>query len=526
MVLSAKIPRVSTIRSSHARVALLLGAALSVATPTFAQNAAFDAAATNATTAPLRAALAADGTPSTISASALDASWRRFKPNAALNGGDENLRQNTIYESFVTQGQTLSVGTETFLIAYRGQLDFDQMPIDQQEDLRIALEQTAQTVETSDGYGRLLPSQTLQLCLLNTRTIGGLMDVRSLDSKTDLLNLKTALDRKTEVDQSIAERAQLDSASVHGRVDSDLKQIGLALLVYTQDYDEKLPPMRSSQSMDDIRKTWDNPPKATVQQVLNPYLNSPEIFAHPTTREIYRPNLNLSGRSLAKLEGRAAQIVAFHEASPAPDGTRAVLYLDGHVRREPETNWANVQAISARFAPPFESKRRSVTGGIATVTTVTLYNSAAVAYMLRRGRDDKGRPQTVYLSKSTGRIYYRDPQTKQAIFLRAPAKGITIPIEQSDEFAEFQGYNGRSDGRRFGNNQPDMMTYVPRVKTALGADAAMRGSMIDVDGLGDKNLMVLRGTTANQKQRELATTIASRNAVGVTIVNQLVVGNR
>jgi prepilin-type processing-associated H-X9-DG protein len=44
--------------------------------------------------------------------------------------------------------------------------------------------------------------------------------------------------------------------------------------------------------------------------------------------------------------GELAQVVAFYEASPAPDGTRAVLFLDGHVQVIPETEWPRLKRAS------------------------------------------------------------------------------------------------------------------------------------------------------------------------------------
>lgn len=509
---------------------------------------AFDAIATNAATAPLKAALAAGNTPLTFSAKELDASWRRFKPSKALNSNfnvmpyEQTVSGDSELYSYFTRGETLKVGDETFLLAYRASFFFYQ-PMDQSvsEDASDAASNGRiqgkdlpanfnENIATSDMYPRVMPSQTLSLCLLNVRTIDGLGDIRAFDAKTDLINIVTAADKAQSNTKLLTERASLTGDAVNQRVDSDLKQIGLALLMYTQDYDEKLPPMRSSQSMADIKKTyWETSKQGTVQQVLTPYMKSQELFAHPTTREIYRPNLSLSGRSLAGLDGvdTANYVVTFYEASPAPDGTRAVLYLDGHVKREREIDWAAIRAASDAIAPPFNAGKRISIGSPASAT-VTLYDAAAMAYMLRRQRDNKGRPQEVYLSKSTNRVYYRDAQTHQAIWLSSPDgkvanDGITIPYTQAQEFREFQGYNGQPFGRSFVDNSATPMIVTPNIKTALGANAALRGSQIDVDTTLDDKTVVLRGTTTNKAQKELAGAIARKSAPGFRIINQLFV---
>ena len=361
-------------RSSAARAALLLGAGLSFASPIWAQNAAFDAAANNAATSPLRQALAADGTPLSLQASALDASWRRFKMNKSLDTNFKNTpeaNQDSDSFSYLTRGETLNVGDETFLVAYRTRV-FAYPPYDAIENSAaegyadVATNSTnpdqylSNLYEDSGGYLRLLSTQTLHLCLLNTHTLDGLGDIRAFDAPTDLVKVVTSADRERDSKQSIEERAHLQGQAVNNRVTSDLKQIGLAMAQYTQDYDEKLPSMISAQSMAPIREavnhSWENPKLNKVQEVLQPYIKSAEVFAHPTTRELYRPNINVSRRNLASFDS-PEQTILFYEASPAPDGTRAVLYVDGHVKRELETNWAVIRSTSDIFAPPFKTKK-------------------------------------------------------------------------------------------------------------------------------------------------------------------------
>jgi prepilin-type processing-associated H-X9-DG protein len=111
---------------------------------------------------------------------------------------------------------------------------------------------------------------------------------------------------------------------------SNLKQIGLALLMYSQDFDEKLPPMRSA---------------AGVKKAISPYIRNAAVFIQPGTKQPYRPNTFLSHRSVATFK-TPASMMAFFEASPASDGTRGVLFLDGHVKRFPEAAWPALRRAS------------------------------------------------------------------------------------------------------------------------------------------------------------------------------------
>jgi prepilin-type processing-associated H-X9-DG protein len=142
------------------------------------------------------------------------------------------------------------------------------------------------------------------------------------------------------------ERPQDRVAAAEAQSVANLRQVGLALAQYAQDYDEKLPPMRSAHSLQQMREARLNPPQtATVQYLLQPYARSIEIFRHPGTKRIYRPNPFLSRKSLAAINS-PAQMVTFYEAVPAANGRRAVLFLDGHVERVAEADWPRIRQAS------------------------------------------------------------------------------------------------------------------------------------------------------------------------------------
>ena len=75
-------------------------------------------------------------------------------------------------------------------------------------------------------------------------------------------------------------------------------------------------------------------------------------------------------------------------------------------------------------------------------------------------------------------------------------------------------------------NLADAATMTPKVKTALGANAALKGSKIDVDTLGSKDSIALRGTVTSMAQKTLAESIAKKNAPGYKVVNQLTMAGK
>jgi beta-lactamase regulating signal transducer with metallopeptidase domain len=132
----------------------------------------------------------------------------------------------------------------------------------------------------------------------------------------------------------------------------NLKRLAIALAMYAQDYDEQLPPMKDAGS---------------TRRVLLPYVRHDEtVFVSPRTRQPYHTNASISGarvstvilyrdpqmrRPYARYKAtiapeRAAVTVTYYEATPAPDGTRFVLFLDGSVMRVRETDWLRIRQES------------------------------------------------------------------------------------------------------------------------------------------------------------------------------------
>ena len=109
---------------------------------------------------------------------------------------------------------------------------------------------------------------------------------------------------------------------------SNLKQASTALLMYVQDYDERLPPMQSM---------------AGVHKRLQPYVKNMTVFTCPATTKPYRTNPVLSGKALAAI-AEPAKAVTFYDAAPHADGLNTVAYLDGHVDRE-----AKVPSLAAKL---------------------------------------------------------------------------------------------------------------------------------------------------------------------------------
>lgn len=80
---------------------------------------------------------------------------------------------------------------------------------------------------------------------------------------------------------------------------------------------------------------------------------------------------------------------------------------------------------------------------------VILGGAAALYYMYKHHQqaavNSQGSDSQYYLSKN-GRVYYRDAQ-HGAHWVTPPSEGIRVPEQEAAQYSQFQGYDGRSDGR-------------------------------------------------------------------------------
>lgn len=114
---------------------------------------------------------------------------------------------------------------------------------------------------------------------------------------------------------------------------SNLRNVGLALAMYIQDYDERLPPMKIG---------------AQTQKVLYPYLPNPSVFNCPITMKPYQPNPHLHLRRLKEIS-KPNEVPAFYDTQPHPDGMRGIVFVDGHVKILPLKDW---QLLQKRYKLP------------------------------------------------------------------------------------------------------------------------------------------------------------------------------
>lgn len=220
------------------------------------------------------------------------------------NEGGPNLR--ALQPSYYTKGQTVSIGDETYLLAY----ELPAMTID------------PQAMREGAPPARITPETKLNLTLLHLRTAGSLLNLHPFDLKAEMARMdeqnKAEKARIKARDERIQQARKMASTN-------NLRQLITAAQMYTQDNEECMP--GAATVWEDIK----------IEE---------EAILHPVTKERYTYNVTLSGVSLGDI-AKPEEMAAFYEENPPwEDGSRLVAFVDGHVESVSAEQWPEVKRKS------------------------------------------------------------------------------------------------------------------------------------------------------------------------------------
>ena len=268
------------------------------------------ASVTRADNSDLKELLSGKRAPLALKLKDLDASWRRVRVSPSDAGAIPSMYAQLLGGGsagvYYTKGEIVLVVGESYVIAY-------QHPVKTLDVMALY------RGGNPPGLEPLTAESPLTLALIQLRTAGTLGDIRPFN-----------------LDQEIAEGAGIQKAVEGARDNSannnslnNLKQIGLGLMMYADDHDNKLPDLSDAPSL---------------KKALASYLKDEKVFVQPRTGKPYLPNSSLSSKD-QKGTNTANEVVVY-EADPAEDGTRAVLFGDAHVERVDETRWLELKKTS------------------------------------------------------------------------------------------------------------------------------------------------------------------------------------
>ena len=246
----------------------------------------------------------------------LDESWRRIN----VSGG-EGVNAAAMYRAmltgsfspgaYYTKGQSVVIGSETYLIAYRAQSK--AAAADAQV---MALAMRGGTPPEPEK-----PTAQTQLCLalLNLRTTGSFNDIRAFNLDAELSGNDAAPATDDERRAKEAGEASL----------KNLRKLGTAVMTYERE--RKVLPLLTDAK--------------TAQEELILYVSQKEVFLQPDTKKAYQANAGLSGRKLSEFS-KPERVAVFYESAAGSDSARGVLFLDGHTERVAEQQWKRIKQDS------------------------------------------------------------------------------------------------------------------------------------------------------------------------------------
>jgi prepilin-type processing-associated H-X9-DG protein len=207
---------------------------------------------------------------------------------------------------FFTRGEMLPLGNELLLVAYR-------LPA-QAIDLTAA-----QAIRAMLPVDLMNPETELVISLLNLHTIS-MLDIRPAEA--GLLQL---LGDEEKLERLRAEARRVTSMN-------NLRQLIVSLQIWINKNNDTFPP---TGSIDDVKKALlRNTPELTKM-----------IWVDPVTRQPYQYNPSMAGKTLNDFRGKEHSIVVFY-SNEYPDGTRTVVFFDGHAENVPPERWEELKELS------------------------------------------------------------------------------------------------------------------------------------------------------------------------------------
>ncbi|AIE87366.1 hypothetical protein OP10G_3998 [Fimbriimonas ginsengisoli Gsoil 348] len=234
----------------------------------------------------------------------------------STTGGAQNLDLQKALALSWTKGDIVLVGAERFLVSYK----LDLNPVD-------FVMRTARVPGQEAEKPAPLPTD-LRLALVKLNAI---QEIEYAPKMTpDNFRRILGAGRAPTVMDAVGERAD-ETVTV-----SNMKQVALSLVMYTNDYDDVLPYAQGTHA---------------VQYVTYPYLKNIKAWEtrNPNGGE-FRFNLAVGGVSMPAFEA-PAETPMVYESKAWPDGKRTVGFLDGHVKRVDQEEWKKMQKFLTRWLP-------------------------------------------------------------------------------------------------------------------------------------------------------------------------------
>jgi hypothetical protein len=116
------------------------------------------------------------------------------------------------------------------------------------------------------------------------------------------------------------------SSSDGEQANNNLKILGQGIVKFQEDHDENFPPMNTI---------------SALQNALKPYVSNEQFYVNPDTSQSFAPNPKCSGIPLGRVT-YPSSLVVMYDAVSKSDGSRWILYADGHTHKITSDGWTSI----------------------------------------------------------------------------------------------------------------------------------------------------------------------------------------
>ena len=224
-----------------------------------------------------------------------------------------------LYQCFWSNGDTVTSMRREFLVTYK--VDFDPIQI-------ANLGANYSQVMTDGAESFVEPKLKVVLVALETiKTVSPYPEL----TKKDLLSAFGKKSRDSGSSHLVPGSEEFKSAQ--SETLNNVKQIGLGLIMYCNDYDDVFPYVQDTNS---------------VKPLIEPYLKNKSLWHSDNSkggRILF--NMGVAGVTSSSIELPAESVLLF-ESDPWEDGRRAVCFCDGHAKLVTDLEW---KLLSRRLMP-------------------------------------------------------------------------------------------------------------------------------------------------------------------------------
>ena len=232
--------------------------------------------------------------------------WPLLGLGAHVGNQAETNAKYRLAQCYWTNGDTVRAVNREFLVTYK--LDVE---------LLEAIAQNSTLVDGGEPKAKA-PEPSLKINLVALDSIQSVAPCPDL-TKKDLL--KSYGNPDWQITPPMRTESQQTSTV------SNVKQVALGMIMYTNDWDDYCPYPQSSKA------AW---------YVEYPYVKNINVFKTLNPKGgMIRFNMGIAGASTTSIASPADTVLLF-ESEPWPDGRRVVAFCDGHVKLVNEQTWADL----------------------------------------------------------------------------------------------------------------------------------------------------------------------------------------